>query len=399
MEQYANQHQMLAAYLSPTKERVLKGRHEAVWAAMEDQGYDAIVLAGRGLITQYGYLEYVTGWCQQVRLGYAVVVKGKPPIMVMPTASDAWYARQATGLADVRAAGQGDVISEQDSLPHVIASIIEENGVANGHVGIAGMRHIVPMGDYEMLKEALPEARISDATKLIGDIKRIKNAEEQAEEIRSAEIADAGLAAFAHAAKIGSTGWEMRGVIENEVRRRGAQHVLIMVGIGPYFNITPGYEGIQEGDLASVYVEITGPNGFWVEKASLFGAGDIGDVKRDMAQVTIDSHKAARDALVVGNTSADVAAALETVAEPAQVDYGIWHGHGIGIDHDTPVVTKTDPTPLQAGMVMAIHPNFVNREETLGASVADTFIVQEQGPAVLTSKYEQRLFNIGEELA
>lgn len=389
---------MLASYMTPTKERVLKGRHEAVWAAMEDEGYDAIVLAGRGLITQYGYLEYVTGWCQQVRLAYAVVLRGLPPVLVMATNSDAWYARQATGLTDVRAAGQGDVISEQDSLPAVVASIISEHGAGNGKVGIAGLRHIVPVGDYEMLKDELPDARITDATTLIGNIKRIKNAEEQAEEVRSARIADAGLEAFAAAAEIGKTGWELRGVVEQEVCRLGSQHVLIMVGIGPYFNNPPGYEAIQEGDLASVYVEITGPNGYWVEKASLFAAGNIGDVKRDMAQVTIDSHLAAQAKLEVGYTSADVAAALEETAAPANVDYGIWHGHGVGIDHDTPVVTTTDATPLQEGMIMAIHPNFVNKEETLGASVADTFIVQSKGPALLTSQYPQRLFDIGEEL-
>lgn len=390
---------MLASYMSQTKERVLRGRHEAIWAAMKEQGYDAIVLAGRGLITQYGYLEYVAGWCPQVRLAYAVIFQDKPPVLVMPTSSDAWYARQATGLEDVRAAGQGDVISEQDSLPAVVASVITEYGAGRGHVGIAGLRHIMPVGDHEMFVAQLPDARISDATTLIGDIKRVKNADEQAEEIRSAAIADAGLEAFASAAAVGKTGWEMRGVIEHEVRRRGAQHVLIMVGIGPYFNNPPGYEAIQDGDLASVYVEITGPNGYWVEKSSLFAVGELSDAKREMATKTLAAHHAAEDALVVGNTAADVAAALEGAVADFNVDFGIWHGHGVGIDHDTPVITSSDTTPLEPGMVIAIHPNFVNKEETLGASTADTYIIQPEGPAVRTSKYGQKLFAIGEELS
>lgn len=34
----------------------------------------------------------------------------------------------------------------------------------------------------------------------------------------------------------------------------------------------------------SVYVEISGPNGFWVENASLFSIGDIGDLRRTVAE-------------------------------------------------------------------------------------------------------------------
>lgn len=371
---------ILSSTRSDQKSKILRERHEAIWAEMRAENYDAIVVAGRGLITQYGYLEYVIGWCPQVRLAYAVVLPGQEPILIMPTNSDAWFARQATGLTDVRAAGQGDVISEQDSLPQVIADVITEHRAGSGKIGVVGLRHIVPVGDYEMLKNALSQAQITDATALVGRVKAIKSMDERAEVVRSAAIADAGMEVFAQRAGLGVAGWELWGDIQQEVRRRGAQHVLVMVGTGPFFNDPPRSDALKAGDLASVYVEITGPNGFWVEKASLFAVGSLSDEKQRLAQACLASHAAAEAALRAGNTAADVAVAIEKVATPAGVDFGIWHGHGVGVDHDIPVITQTDETVLAEGMVMALHPNFVNTTTTVGVSVADTYIVQEGAP-------------------
>ena len=87
-------------------------RVAAIREAMEEVGYDALVIAGRGVISQYGYLEYVTGYCPVVRAAYAVLGRGGAVAFVAPTAADAWYARTLAALDDVRVAGQGDVFSE-----------------------------------------------------------------------------------------------------------------------------------------------------------------------------------------------------------------------------------------------------------------------------------------------
>lgn len=58
------------------------------------------------------------------------------------------------------------------------------------------------------------------------------------------------------------------------------------------------------------------------------------------------------------------------------------------------MITKTDSTELVPGMTIAMHPNFTNRAQTVGASIADTYIVQEQGPAVRGSQLDQQLTRI-----
>lgn len=385
---------ILTARKSALKSKVQAERLGAIWSAMEDEGLDALIVAGRGLLTQYGYLEYVVGYSPLVRLTYAVVIPNEQPIIVAATASDAWYARMATDLTDVRAGGQGDVISKQDNLPQAVAKVLADYKVERGSVGLVGLKHIVPVGDYEDFMAALPDARISDATELVGRVKAIKSVEEQAEVLRSCEIADAGLKTFQERAAIGVTGWEMWGEIQRTVHSRGAREVLIMVSNDPFFNTPPRNERLESGDLVCVYVEITGPNGFWVEKASLFEFGSINDAKRQMAELSLVSHAAASAEFVVGSSADKAAAALEATVTGHDVDFGIWHGHGVGVDHDIPVITAGDKTQFVPGMVLALHPNFTNKAQTIGASVADTFIVQESGPALRGSKIDQKLNRI-----
>ncbi|MFD0851466.1 aminopeptidase P family N-terminal domain-containing protein, partial [Actinomadura adrarensis] len=160
---------------------------------MADAGLGALVIAGRGVISQYGYLEYVTGWCPIIRLGYAVLVPGREPVMVMPTASDAYYAREATGFSDVRVGGQGDVISDHDGVPEGVAAVLAEHGVARGRVGVVGLQHIIAAYDFDALRAAAPEAEFTDATAMISELKAVKTADEVREVLRSGEIADAGM--------------------------------------------------------------------------------------------------------------------------------------------------------------------------------------------------------------
>ncbi len=385
---------ILTSLRSEAKSQLQASRLAAIWEAMEAEGFDALIVAGRGLLTQYGYLEYVLGYCPLVRLTYAVVLPGKQPVLVTPTSSDAWYAKMATDLTDIRIAGQGDVISTQDNLPAAVAQVLVDHKVDRGSVGMVGLKHIVPVGDYNDFVTALPNAKLSDATSIVGQVKAVKFAQEQAEVLLSCAIADAGLQAFEQRAAVGVTGWELWGDIQREVRSRGAREALIMVSNDPFFNAPPRDEPLQNGDLACVYVEITGPNGFWVEKASLYELGTTSDAKREMANLCLASHSAAAEQLVAGSTAANVAAALENTVQGHDVEFGIWHGHGVGVDHDTPVITSTDTTTLVPGMTIAMHPNFTNPEQTIGASVSDTYIIQEQGPALRGSKMDQQLTRI-----
>ena len=383
----------LSGVAQPAPRARLRARLSAVWEAMADQGVDCLVVSGRGLISQYGYLEYLIGFCPVVRLGYAVILPNREPVVVMSTRSDAYFARQASGF-EVRVAGQGDVISDQDSMPGVIEEILREQHATPRDLGIVGLGHIVASADADALRRMLPDARVTDATRLLNDLKTLTPRAAGGGGRAAGEVADAGFQAFMHHAEAGVGGWELYGEMERAVRRLGAREVLVFIGTGPYFLHRPHVDPLLDGDLVTVYLESTGPNGYWVERAGLFTVGQVGDRKREYAETCLRAHRAAQEAIAVGNTASDVALALEAETTPLGALPGIWHGHGVGVDHDTPVITSGDTTPIREGMVIAVHPNLTDPEETVGASVADTYIVTPSGAEAI-SRIPQALRPIG----
>ena len=77
---------------------MLLERWKRVWEATEAAGYEALVVAGRGIVTQYGSLLYVLGYAPVIRTGYAVIAPGSPPIGVLPRSPTCcWPARRECG--------------------------------------------------------------------------------------------------------------------------------------------------------------------------------------------------------------------------------------------------------------------------------------------------------------
>lgn len=342
---------------------------------MRDRGFDALVVTGRGVIAQYGYLEYVLGFCPVVRQGYAVIVPDREPVVIMANRSDAYFAKLASGYTDVRFAGQGDVIGGRDAMPAQVGACLDELGKQHHRIGIVGQGNIMSAGDYLLLASAVPEAQLHDATALLAAIKAAKDVDECAEVRAAGAVADAGLQAFIDSAAAGRSGWELYGEMERAVRRHGAREVLVFIGTGPYFLHRPGPDELRNGDLVTAYVETTGPNGYWVEKAGLFGVGPIDGRRAAYAHAAYAALDAARGCLRPGNSAADVACAIEAATGTVDAHPGIWHGHGVGIDHDLPVITAGDTTELVDGMTISVHPNLTDVNESIGASVAETFIV------------------------
>lgn len=360
-------------------------------AAVAEAGYAALVVAGRGVISQYGYLEYVAGYSPVVRAAYAVVGTEGAPTLIVATGADAYYARSRSGLDDVRVAGQGDVMSGYDDLAAGVAAALSERGAARGRIGVVGLRHIVPVAEYQSLCSRLPEAEFSDATALLAEIKAIKTAEDIAALEEAAAIADAGLEVCLASLRPGVSGWELCGAIEQAVRARGARgEVLVFLSAGPYFLARPDAQPFASGDLVTAYVELTGPTGAWVEKAALVALGKIDAARGVLAVAILEAAAAAELELRVGRTAGEVAGAIDEHCARNALVSGIWHGHGVGIDHDLPVITATDSTALEDGMVVSVHPNFATSDQAVGASVADTYVIG-SGPPRRLSRIPQEL--------
>lgn len=362
----------------PKRAELRHRRWERAWTMMEERNFDALVLAHQGSITEYGYLTYFAEYFTVLRSAYAVIFPGEPPTLILPTRADAYLAQMQTSLDTVRA-GMGDVVAGEPALGQELVSQLTIDGREVDQVGIAGMNQIMNVEDYRHLRDQLPDVDLVDATKAVGELKAVKEPVELPLARESAEIGDAAIERFLEIADEGTTGWELRGEMERETQSRGAKEVLTFVGRGPYFLHRPTADPIEQGDLLTVYSEVVGPNDYWTERAITCAVGDVSDRKRRIGEACYAALEHAEAELSPGNTAADVARSIEAVASEVDVDTGIWHGHGVGVDHDQPVISADNDTVLERGMVISVHPNFSDESAGIGASVADTYVITEDG--------------------
>src|SRR5439155_17215469 len=252
-----------------------------------------------------GYLESVSGYCPVVRAAYAVIGAEGDAALVVPTAADAWYAGTQAALAEVRVAGEGDVLGEHDDLVAGVVAALRDHGADRGVVGIVGLRHIVPVADYELLRSRLPEAELIDATRLLAAVKAVKDDEDVEELRRTAAIADAGFEAGLAQLRAGALARDVGAAMEHAARSRGARgEILVFVSRDPYFLARPDERPLLAGSLVTAYVELTGPTGFWVERGGVVAIGAVDDAAAALAEATLEAAQAAEQELRVGRTAA-----------------------------------------------------------------------------------------------
>jgi Xaa-Pro aminopeptidase len=365
---------------------LLERRAAAARELMAAADLDALVAFSRGHVTQYGDVEFLTAYTPVARMVYAVMTRsGRGPVLIVPTPADRWYASRGAGAPEVRVAGGGDLLSGADDLPAAVAAVLAEEGVDGGRIGVTGMRSLLPVGEYESLRGALPRAALIDAGSLIARLKLLKSEEEIAEVRRTVAIGDAGFRAAQRALRPGVTDAEVGAAIRAEIFTQGARDALIFVSAEPYFLSWSQGRRFRDGDLTSVYVEVVGPSGYWVEVGGLLALGEPPAEHLRVADACHEAARAAEEKLRPGLPAGDAARAIDAVADAAGLSSGIWHGHGVGVDHDGPVITASEELPLAAGMTISVHPNFCSADERFGASAVDTYLVTETGAERLSA--------------
>ncbi|MHB1810381.1 MAG: M24 family metallopeptidase [Solirubrobacteraceae bacterium] len=360
-------------------------RARRAFEAMRAEGLDGLIAYSRGHITQYGNVEFLTGYTPVARPLYAVLTAAGETVLVAPTPADRFFASRLPGAPSVLLAGEGDVVSGRDDLAGTAASALRRGGAQPKRVGVVGMRAVLPAGELDALRAALGEVEIVDADPLLARVKALKDERELAELQATAEIADAGFFAARRALRVGATDAEVGAAIRAEIFARGCRDALIFASAEPFFLCFSQGRSFRDGDLVSVYVEVVGPTGYWVEVGGLLALGEPPEEQLRVAETALAAAAEMERMLRPGRTAGEVARVADEHAARAGLHSGIWHGHGVGVDHDRPVITASDTSPLEPGMVLAVHPNYSTADERYGASVVDTYAIGRDGPTRLSA--------------
>ncbi len=114
--------------------------------------------------------------------------------------------------------------NELDGIPERLASLVREQGLEKGRIGMELKRPSLPVQLYEELRRLLPDARFEDASELVFAVRLIKSPTELEYMRQAAKLTAAGLRASYRAISPGNT--------DNDVARAGYD---AMVGAGSEF--------------------------------------------------------------------------------------------------------------------------------------------------------------------
>lgn len=363
------------------KDEIMNQRWKKLEKEMEVLGLDVVVIYGKGIITQYGNLYYFGGYFPILRHGFVIKIKGQEPIAYYNTRADYYLAKEKGTIKDVRYVGMGDVIQAEDPLLIEISNVI--NATSPNRVSIVGLKENMNIKQYEYLMNHI-KGEIVDGTGMLAKIKSYKSQEEIEMVKNSFSLAEKSFAAFKEVIQPGKTCTEIAGEIEKIARGNGAIDTLVFIEEGPFFLRKPTKKIISENALITCYVELIDENGYWVEKGGLIAVGNISDEMKELADACVQAMEQVKKTIKPGKTVADIADTIHKQIDHLNVNIGIWHGHGVGVDHDLPVISDSGKEVLEEGMVLSVHPNFANAKEEFGASIADVFIVTKDGAEALS---------------
>ena len=234
------------------------------------------------------------------------------------------------------------------------------------------------------LRAALDPAELVPAGSTMGELRRVKDADE-VERLRSA-------AAAADRAMVAVTGERLSGRTEAEVSRHirelligeGHDHAgFAIVASGPN-SASPHHEAGSRmiGARDAIVLDIGGTKAGYASDTSR--TAFVGEPPADFADlyaVLREAQAAACEAVRPGVPAAEIDAAARDIIIEAGYGEAFLHrtGHGIGMEtHEEPYIVASNREPLVAGNAFSIEPGIYVRD-TWGARIEDIVICTDDG--------------------
>lgn len=367
-----------------TPRPVLEDRWSRLQDMLRREGVQALILCGRGKIGSYGNIHYVSSYYLYSVSSYAVLLPQGRPTLVLGN-RDQQFAREL-GLGDLvpdfQAADFTSTmfrVAGQSAMAEQLVHVLRQKKVTAGPVGIVGLSGIMPVEDYLHLREVLPDLVLKDVTPAYSAVKAIKSKEEVAMIEETYEIADAGFMCFVEQLAVGKTEWEVCGEVEGVVRKRGALQTYIFSESDEQYPRCATARRYADDDLIACFVEVIGPNGMWVEKGGTFAFPKSSARALAMADSAMRALRNVEQVLKPGQPVESAFRAAQSEADKHGYHQGVWTGHGVGVDHDFPILGDGDPSPFAPGMVIAVHPHLVDEKARMGAVFCEQYVITSDG--------------------
>jgi Xaa-Pro aminopeptidase len=297
-----------------------------------------------------------------------------------------------------------DVREARRQYGTIIVERLRELKVDRGRIGITGLGEVegtrtpegtILHGTWTKIREAFPNAELTDATPILTAVRYIKSQEEIDVLTKSMEIIELGYQAEIEAARAGVKDWEVWAATQYALMRNGSEmpvHCNWVSGKNPKRTLTrPSMRLLERGDLIINELE-----GSWVGYRSQGVQPVFVEVAdpahRELIKVQIEVFNRVLENLKPGITVKELAELTRQTGAAAAPKSGLAAGakaeltmHGRGAGDDGPIITSHARSPSQLGVMLQENMVFICKPSAIssdGESIStwgDTVVVTPTG--------------------
>ena len=355
----------------PISTAELERRWKAVRKAMEEQRVDVLVMQANNDFMG-GYVKYFTDL--PATNGYALSVifprdEGMTVIGQGPFGNDRMLPPEGDGV-------RRGVKRLMTSPSYCAAPYTKENDAtlaekaleaySGATIGLVGTGAL-PVAFVDHLRRGkLSNAKFTDASDLVDDIKAIKSAEELDFIRRTAIMQDKCMDAAFKAMAPGKKDIEVAAVAEQTGHSYGSEQGLFMCASGPVgtapLQANRHFQNrtIKQGDQLSLLVESNGAGGFYTELGRTCVLGKASQEMKDEFAFVLEARKFTLKLLKPGASCKDIWDAYnDFMRKNGRPEEKRLYCHGQGYDMvERPLVRFDEPMKLKANMVVSCHPTY-----------------------------------------
>lgn len=270
--------------------------------------------------------------------------------MICPALSETQAKR--AGIPDVRSWRDGE-----DPLTH-FRELADDWNLRSAIIAVDDE---LPAQMLLRIQEALPSALFRTGSELLSKLMRVKDPNELDLMRKAAEIADGALSAGLAAIRPGVSEISVEDAINAEMRRLGGRPAFCIVAAGAN-GAEPHHLSdetvIQKGDVVVLDFGCT-VQGYFSDITRMAAVGEASKEAREVHQIVLRAHRAARNAIRPGVTAESIDRAARQVIEDAGYGEQFMHrlGHGIGMKgHEEPNMVAGNMHLLEVGNCFSVEP-------------------------------------------
>lgn len=316
-------------------------------------------------------------------LVFSTVGDDEPTLIVRNV--DTRLAAETTWLSDVR-----NYQLFKDDFSELVAGAVREKGWAGGRIAMELQSYALNAALFTELASVFKPAEISDATRLLGDLRVIKSETEMRYVREAAGYANLGLDAARKSLRAGATEIELAAAVEGAMRGAGSDYWAIPTEISsgprtPGGHATPRNRVIAHGDI--VHFEFAGvSHRYHATAVHTMAYGAASTRAAELYEVARASLAAGISQCQSGTLVADIEeASLEPVRIAGLEAYAnMRFGYGIGLAYppvwlESLQISRGFGDRLVPGMVFVLHAYLQLDHEDIGVIQGGTWTLTPDG--------------------